>query len=196
MQLTNQSFHEGGLTCSFTDYQLAEFIQQKLRRAVEMIGQQKNGKWVLGPEVYIHTNGDLIEPNQVKYMWIGHLYMGPKIASQSTACPVELPLSTEPLRDLLEHLRVTIKHSFFPAVLPLGMAMQYQSLLQQLLFCPVPIAFGRLGTGKTTALRCGLAICGVHPSRFYSKASLGKYNDLCSDSHLPLGIDEPPPTRH
>ena len=39
----------------------SEFIKQKLRRAgklavmkaVEMIGQQKNGTWVLGPDVYI-----------------------------------------------------------------------------------------------------------------------------------------------
>lgn len=28
-------------------------------------------------------------------------------------------------------------------------------------------------------------------SPVYSKASLEKYNDLCSDSHLPLGIDDP-----
>ena len=31
MQQLNHSFREGGLTCSFNDLQLAEFIQQKLR---------------------------------------------------------------------------------------------------------------------------------------------------------------------
>ena len=31
MQQLNQSSQEGGLTCSFNDYQLADFIQHKLR---------------------------------------------------------------------------------------------------------------------------------------------------------------------
>ncbi len=46
MQQLNQSYGEGGLTCGFNDYQLEEFIQQKLRRegnigkvmAVSMVG--------------------------------------------------------------------------------------------------------------------------------------------------------------
>lgn len=71
------------------------------------------------------------------------------------------------------------------------MVMHYQTILQKFLFCPLPIAFGLSGTGKTAALRCGLVICRIHPSRFYSKASLEKYNDLCSDSHLPLRVDDP-----
>ena len=31
MSQLNHSFHQGGLTCGFNDFQLAEFIQQKRR---------------------------------------------------------------------------------------------------------------------------------------------------------------------
>lgn len=193
MQQLNHSFGVGGLTCSFNDFQLAEFIQQKVRRAgrlpvnkaVEAGGQQEDGTWVLGPKVYIDSKGELIEANQSKYIWVGDMYEGPHIAPHHTACPVKLPLTTSPLHSLLEHLKSMMKHNFYPSVMVLGscaMAMHYQTILQKFLFCPVPIAFGQSGTGKTTALRCGLALCGVHPSHFYSKASLEKYNDLCSTS--------------
>ena len=33
MQKPNHSYGEGGLTCRFNDYQLAEYIQQKRRKA-------------------------------------------------------------------------------------------------------------------------------------------------------------------
>lgn len=201
MQLINHSFVEGCLTCSFNDYQLSEFMQQKLKKAgklpvkkaVNTVGQQDDGTWVLGPKLYINGLGELVNPNLLKYKWIGHLYEGPSIAPQCTACPVKLPLSITPLTHLLQHLKVTMKHNFIPGLLLFGscaMVMHYHTILEKFMFCPVRIVCGQSGTGKTTALRCGLAICGSHPARFYSKASLKRY-DLCSDSHLPLGIDDP-----
>lgn len=95
MQQLNHSFQEGGLTCSFNDFQLAEFIQQKRRKAgklpilkaVEKVGKQNDGTWVLGPDVYIDAYGTLLDPNQSKYVRVGHLYSGPNIAPQHTALP-------------------------------------------------------------------------------------------------------------
>ena len=72
------------------------------------------------------------------------------------------------------------------------MAMHYSTIVEQLLFCPVPLAFGRSsGTGKTTAMRCGLAMVGAHPARLFSRATYEKYANLCAASHLPLGVDDP-----
>ena len=72
------------------------------------------------------------------------------------------------------------------------MALHYKQIVRKFLFCPVPIAFGKTpGTGKTTALCCGLSPLGVYPSRFVSKATYEKYSDLCCSSYLPLGIDDP-----
>ena len=57
MKMINKSFPTGGLTCSFQDHQLSEFIQIKRRTAapvptklaVEDIGPQDEDLWVLGP---------------------------------------------------------------------------------------------------------------------------------------------------
>ena len=203
MQQLNNSFKEGGLTCSFNDFQLSEYIQQKRRkagripvkRAVERVGPQRDGTWVLSPSAYINDDGLLIDADHSKYTWIGHLYDGPGIAPEATACPILLPLSAEPLTVMLKWLQQNMLHNFIPAVLVVGsfaMALHYRTIVQQFLFCPVPLAFGRSsGTGKTTAMRCGLALLGVHPSRLFSRATYEKYSNLCATSYLPLGVDDP-----
>lgn len=202
MQQLNHSYGEGGLTCGFNDYQLAEFIQQKRRlagklpegRAVENVGVQSDGSWVFGPNIYISADGEEIDPDECHSVWISHLYKGPGAAHHDSACSIELPLSTEPLHLLLMLLKSIMGHNFIPALMTLGscaMALHYTTILRNFLFCPVPLAFGESGTGKTTSLRCGLAIVGAHPDRFYSKASLEKYCELSSGSSLPFGIDDP-----
>ena len=68
------------------------------------------------------------------------------------------------------------------------MALHYQVILAKFLFCPVPLAFGEYGTGKTSS---GLAMLAAYPSQFYSKGSLEKYTNLCSTNNFPLGSDDP-----
>ncbi len=202
MQQLNHSFMDGGLTCGFNDFQLAEYVQQKIRssgrisktRSVEQVGIQHDGNWVLGPNVYINADGYLVDPNTSQYVWISHLYEGAGIAKATDASVIELPLSTEPLKRMFELLKLTVQHNFMPALLLLGscaMSLHYKTILAKFLFCPVPIAFGDSGTGKTTALRCGLAMLASFPRRFYSKCSLEKYTDLCSKGTFPIAIDDP-----
>ncbi len=65
---------EGGLTSFFNDYQLAEFIQHRRRKsgklpvkhAVEHVGPQADGTWVLGPNLFFDSEGILQDPNQSK----------------------------------------------------------------------------------------------------------------------------------
>ena len=58
-------------------------------------------------------------------------------------------------------------------------------------FCPIPLAFGESGTGKTTALLCGLSLLGIQDNRFYSKVTKEKILQLLCDSGVPLGVDDP-----
>lgn len=202
MQQINYS-HEGGLTCSFNDYQLSEFIQNlrrksgtlPMKKAVEHVDVQQDGTWVLGPKLFFSNEGDLIDPTGSNYAWIGNLYEGPGIAHTSSACSVELPLSVEPLKNLYEWVAENMKHNYIPSMLMAGsclMAMYYKRIIESLLFCPIPIAYGKCsGTGKTTSLIIGLSPAGAYPSRFVSEASYQKYTHLCSSSCLPLGIDDP-----
>ena len=60
MQQLNFSYTEGGLTCSFNDYQLSEFIRHRRRqvgslpvkKAVEYVGPQSDGTWILGSALF------------------------------------------------------------------------------------------------------------------------------------------------
>ncbi len=199
----NFSHSEGGFTCSFNDYQLAEFIQHQCRAsetlptkdAVEYVGPQSDGSWVLGPKLFIDSQGSIQDPSESKYAWIGNLYEGPGIAYDSTACSIELPLSTTPLNELFMWAKENLHHNFFPTMLLAGsccMALHYKKIIETFLCCPIPLAYGSSsGTGKTTALIIGLSITGAYPNRFVSKASYEKYADMCASSYLPLGVDDP-----
>jgi len=80
------------------------------------------------------------------------------------------------------------------SILALGacaMALHYNTVMKNYMFCPVPVICGLPGTGKTTALRCGLSMLGAYPQRFWSYATKEKYFSLCSSSSLPLAIDDP-----
>ena len=163
MEQLNQSFKKGGLSCSFNDNQMAEYVQQKIRAAgriekkyaVAKIGFQKKtsrdaGCWVLGPSLYFDRDGKPLNPEASKYV------SGRGIAPQSTACPIPKPLSLRPLHKLFKWLERNMKHNFIPTVLVIGgcaMAMHYRKLAKKCMFCPVPLAFGYRTSG---AVRCRL----------------------------------------
>ena len=87
-----------------------------------------------------------------------------------------------------------MQHNFIPSLLALGacaMALHYNSVMKNYMNYPIPIMCGSPGTGKTTALRCGLLLLGAYPQRFWSHATKEKYVSLCSSSSLPLGIEYP-----
>lgn len=100
--------NNNGFTCSFNDYQLAEFIQHKRRNsgklpvksAVSKVGPQADKTWVLGPTLYFNEDGKVIDAESCQYVWISYLYDGPGVARQATACEISLPLSTKSLEDL------------------------------------------------------------------------------------------------
>lgn len=178
--------------------QLAEFIQHKrmssgklgVKTAVNKVGPQADGTWVLGPSLYFSQKGELIDSDSSQYIWISHLYDGPGIARQTTACNISLPLNTESLEDLYAWSRKYMCHNLVAG--SCAMAMHYKTILRTFLFCPVPLAYSeKSGTGKTTSITIGLGPTGAYPSRFVCRATYEKYSQLCSASHLPLGIDDP-----
>ena len=50
---------------------------------------------------------------------------------------------------------------------------------------------GSSGTGKTTALKCTLGMLGIASSRLYCDVTKEKIVDLCCQSGMPLGVDDP-----
>jgi len=203
MKMLNDSYPSAGLTCSMQDHQLSEYLQTKKRSAaripeklaVRNVGQQQDKKtWVFGPNCHISSTGALMDESASPYVWISHLYAGPGVAPRDSACSIELPLSTEPLELLLEDLKNVMQHNFLPSVLVLGacaMALHYNTIIEACMHCSIPLVCGLPGTGKLTALRCGLSLLGAFPQRYWSYGTKEKYAALCSESMLPLGIDDP-----
>ena len=200
--MLNDSFPTAGLTCSMQDHQLSEYLQIRKRNtsrlpeklAVRIVGQQDRNIWVFGPNCHINSDGILVNLDESSYVWISHLYSGPGVAPHQSACNVMLPLDAKALPSLITTLKDVMQHNFIPSLLALGacaMALHYNTVMKNYMNCPIPIICGSPGTGKTTALRCGLSLLGAYPQRFWSHATKEKYVSLCSNSSLPLGIDDP-----
>ena len=164
------------------------------RDVVTYVGQQADNYWVLSKNVQLDGNGCVLSVDEYKYIWLGEVYNGPGIPPASDGCSIELPLTTDPLCLLIDHLRKSMRHNFMPAVLTMAsflLVMNYKKLLKVLRYCPIPLSFGASGTGKTTALLSGLSLFGAHDTRFYSKLSKEKILALCSSSGIPLAVDDP-----
>ena len=144
MQQLNHSFREGGLTCSFNDLQLAEFIQQKLRsegklrtkKPLSVVGEQEDGTWVFGPDVYYSSKSELVDPEHTIY--VDRTFIrGTWNSASSTSCDIHLPLTTDCLREVICHLQSLSQHNFIPTLLVLGacaMAMHYHTICRNLCF--------------------------------------------------------------
>ena len=121
------------------------------------------------------------------------MYSGPGIAHSEHQCAIELPLSTDPLYELVSHLKGSMQHNFIPCILTMAsgiIILHYRALQKKLTFCPVPLAFGFSGTGRTTALKCTLGMLGVYPTRFYCDVTKEKIVELCCTCGVPLGVDD------
>ena len=57
------------------------------------------------------------------------------------------------------------------------------------------LAYGSSGTGKTTAICCGLGLLGADDFRFFHQVSPAKAFELCSIMSIPMGYDDPD-TKH
>lgn len=201
MRMINCSYKIGCLSCTFTEKELSEYLQNKKRasqisrkNAVQSIGQQNDTTWVLAENVHLSSLGEVIPSSESNYMWLGSLYSGPGVPDASNQCMITLPLSTSPLQSLLERLAARLQHNFYPAVLLMGstvLALHYKQFIAKLKYCPIPLAVGESGTGKSTALESAFSVLGACKSRMYSKVTREKIFSMCCNNGVPLGVDDP-----
>ena len=152
--------------------------------AVKRVGQQPDGTWVLSPNVYLSSKGDLIAMQESQYVWIGDVFAGDGVASVVDQCAIELPLTVDPLCALLPVLRKHFKHNFFPCVMTMAagvLSLHYQSMIRKWKNCPIPLMFGESGTGKTTALFCALSLFGAQETHFHTKITKEMVLQICSN---------------
>ena len=202
MKCLNCSYKLACLQCSFTDKEVAEYIQYKKREspqlpkkyAVKKVGKQPDGTWVFSSIAHLSSAGKQIKIEDSCYIWIGHVFAGHDVASDGDQCSIELPLTTDPLCSLLTTLRDNFEHNFIPCVMTMAagiLNLHYQTMLKKWKNCPIPLVFGASGTGKTTALLCALALYGAQETHFYSKITKEKVLQICANTGIPVGVDDP-----
>ena len=202
MRCLNSSYKVACLQCSFSDKEVAEYIQFKKRGsttlpkkyAVVRVGKQDDSTWVFASNIHLSSAGKQLSSVESRYIWIGHVFMGQGVACDTEQCTIELPLMSDPLCTMMTKVKQCYGHNFFPCVLTMAssiIALHYTTMLKKIKSCPVPLAFGNSGTGKTTALLCGLALFGAHNNHFYCKITKQRVLQLCASTAIPVGVDDP-----
>ena len=153
-----------------------------LKYAVSHVGLQEDGTWVLGSSAYFKSSGEEETLEGSHHVWIGNIFRGTGVASATQQCSIQFPLTAKPLSELLHALCPAMAHNFFPCVITMAgmiskrlpnifaidlhfylttgavMSLHYQLFIQSTTNCPVTLAYGSSGTGKTTAIHCGLGL--------------------------------------
>ena len=212
MKCINHAVKGGGfLTCSFQNNEFGDFLlfkkrtasQLSVKTAIEHCGLQlgtnrqilPQSVWVLGPNVIIDKNGQLIDAKNSNFVWLNHFDC--RVAGlplPSAAIPVQLPLGKSGLVKLVDAMSTIMRHNFHPALLTLGagvMLLHYSQLIRKRGHCHVPILYGISQTGKTSTLQFALALFGCHRLTFYSHGSKEAYLQKCCSSTFPVGCDDP-----
>ncbi len=165
-----------------------------MKYAVSHVGRYSDGTWVLGNNAYFSDDGTPISIECTKYVWIGDIYHGKSVEKESDSCRITMPLSTDSVATMLCLLKRTMQHNFFPAVLTISgtiMALHFSQFMETLKSCPITLVFGSSGTGKTTALHCGLSLMGADDTRFYRQVTPALITQLGSQTNIPPGVDDP-----
>lgn len=205
MELLNNSFGSGGMTCGLDQNALPYFIQNLKRQAKERLptkkavirpGRQENGLYFLNKEVCLDENGKLIESCRETHVWLKkELFSeGDKILVADIILHIQLPLSSHVLKDLFTQLKECLKHNFIPGLFVIAgaiMSFHYRQIVAMYGGCSVLVASGPAATGKTTAIKAGLSLFGCSNNNMFVKGTNRGFLERSSISTLPYGIDDP-----
>lgn len=106
MTQLNNSFGSGGMTLALNEQQFSLFIQflkneclgsLPMFKGATIIGLQKEGTWVLGKDIEINKNGELVRGEQRKYVWVTDIILRnlPNSIRMEEICPfIKTPFDT------------------------------------------------------------------------------------------------------
>ena len=166
----NVLYGSGGMLCSFENNQLVDFFHFLKRNIDERLPIKKavfypsqltknvNKVWILGPTVQINEEGDIIDDiNSSDFVWLPKavtIQEPEKLPPQiDVSCFVNEPLNHTVLAKFFEILKGCLQH----------MIMMFHCTTVREIFsgCSIPVAMGPSETGKSTAIRLGLALFGL-----------------------------------
>ena len=162
------------MTCGLDHVQLIDYFQHLQRstheplpinKAVLCTGMQPDGSCIVNDTIFISPDGVLINSEDSPYVWLNKyfVYDGDKIKSADTSPKIPLPLSSNPLTELITTLEVICKHNFLPALTVVAggiMTSHYTTIKDMFGGYPVSVAIGDSEAGTSTALKAALSLFG------------------------------------
>ena len=100
VNLLSKSFGSGGLMCTLSDKEIAEYIRYKktafhyanpngIKKAVLVISRQPDSDvYVLGPNVIFDSNGNVLCSDECDVVWVSDIVSGEGVASYCLVCDV------------------------------------------------------------------------------------------------------------
>lgn len=209
MSQLNYSFGSGGMTCGLDNVQLVEYFQHlqrtnseplPIKKAVLCTGMQPNGSCIVNEKLFISAEGILIDPKESPYVWLNKdfVYDGDKIKCADISPMIPVPLSINPLAELITTLEIICKHNFLPTLTVIAgvvMTFHYATIKDVFGGCPITVAMGDSETGKSTALKAALSLFGCNKISLYVKGTNALFMERASRSSLPFGIEEAMPSK-
>ena len=194
MEILNHSFGSGGMTCGLDQNALPYFVQSLKRRCKEQLptkscsaaGKQENGLFYLNEGVCVDEDGCLVQSPGNEYVWLKKELVSEndKMLVSDIIPHINLPLSTSCLGGLVE---ACLKHNFIPSLMVIAgtmMSFHYVQIVATYGGCSLTIASGPPATGKTTAIRAGLALCGCANNNMFVKGTNRGFLERSSMSTL------------
>ena len=202
MSMINHSFGSGGMTSALDTTQIVEFVQYlqrsheeplPVKKAILVTGRQPDGTWVLNATTFISPAGIFLSNQEMVFLDKNIISESDKIVSADICPHITLPLSLEPLGSLINLMEIIEKHNFFSSLLVIAgvcLAFHYEVVLDLYGGCPITIALGEAETGKSTAIRAGLALFGGDEVCRYVKGTNAAFLERSCRSSLPFAIEE------
>ena len=203
MDLINNSFRCGGMSCALDQNMLPKFIQRLKRehelptkKAIYRPGKQDSGVYFLNEEVAIDVDGNLVTSHDDKYVWLKKdlISENDKILVTDIIPCIHLPLSTGVLKELFTQMKVCLKHNLIPALFVVAgaaMSFHYNLIVSLYSGCHIVVATGPSSTGKTTSIKAGLSLFGCSNNNMFVKGTNRGFLERSSMSSIPYGIDDP-----
>ena len=211
IQQINMSYGSGGMLCSFEHNQLVEFFHflkrntqgnLPIKKAVFYPSQHLESHdqriWILSPDMQISQNGCQIDDLYgSQFIWLPKEALGQEsdlsTLQGNIACNIIKPLSSNVLVKYFEIMRACLQHNFEAGVVISEMLMMFHYTIVREIFggCSIPVAVGPAETGKSTAIKLGLALFGLEESSHYVRGTNALFLSRSSACIVPYAIDDP-----
>ncbi|XP_019619611.1 PREDICTED: uncharacterized protein LOC109466335 isoform X1 [Branchiostoma belcheri] len=170
--------------------------QLKTRRGTTVVGKVKDEDiWIFNDKVQIkaeeNEKGKMtvsrVRPDQQQYILL-------PLQHNVWTAKISLPLSLSPMKEVVKVMRKAFQHNFMPSMYVMGhanMSMHAELVASRFDSCPVTVAVGPSGLGKTMALKTALSMIGIGENGYLRQFKREAVVSLASRTTLGCFMDDP-----